>query len=376
VLILAAEIGEGHLTVARRLAGDLRARPEVESVVVRSDLEVMGERLGRFLTRNFEVHLDRIGWTYDLAYQVFFVMGPPRRAAHLALAALGGRPLRRAIAQAGADLVVADYPVLSAALGQLRALGRLPVPVCSAVSDPAGLHYWAHPGIDLHLLCWPESLSEVDRIAGPGRAVAVAPLIDPRFLAPPDPAAARAALDLPAAAPVVLVSGGGWGVGDLAGAVAVTVGQYPEARVIALAGRNQRTAARLHAAYGSRPHVRVLGFTDAMPALLAAADVLIHTTGGVTALEARASGCPLINYGTGPGHVREHARALAAAGLAGWAPDRRALPAVLAQVLARGRAGARQLPHLPDAAGLVAALASRRNHRAARVSASAAGRGA
>ena len=68
-----------------------------------------------------------------------------------------------------------------------------------------------------------------------------------------------------------------------------------------------------------------------MPELLAASDALIHTTGGTTALEARVVGCPVINYGMGPAHVRAHARAMAARGLAEWAPNRAALPAALSQ---------------------------------------------
>src|SRR5436305_9946738 len=129
----------------------------------------MGPRLGRFLTNGFHVHIDDVGWSYELAYRVFFQLAAPRHAAHLALAALGGRALRRTIAESRADVVVVEYPVLSATLGQLRALGRPAVPVCSSISDPAGLYYWAHPGIDLHLLSWPEALDEVERIAGPAR---------------------------------------------------------------------------------------------------------------------------------------------------------------------------------------------------------------
>jgi hypothetical protein len=118
-------------------------------------------------------------------------------------------------------------PVLSAALGELRARRALSVPVCSSISDPAGLYYWAHPGIDLHLLCWQESMDEVERIAGHGKAVAVRPLIDQRFLAPPTLEEARAALSLPRETRVIVVSGGGWGLGDLVGGVAVALKSVP-----------------------------------------------------------------------------------------------------------------------------------------------------
>jgi processive 1,2-diacylglycerol beta-glucosyltransferase len=375
VLVMCADIGEGHVTVARSLASSLRARGDVAGVELRTDLEVMGPRFGRFMTNGFRVHLDELGWSYELAYRVFFQLGAPRNAAQLALAALSSRGLRRTIADSGADVVVVEYPVLSAALGQLRALGRLQVPVCSSISDPAGLYYWAHPGIDLHLLSWAEAAPEVERIAGPGKAAAVRPLVDPRFNDAPPRGDARAALGLPAEAPVVLVSGGGWGLGDLRGATEIALQTVPTCQVISLAGRSERARRRLTGAYENDRRVRVLEFTDRMPELLAAADALVHTTGGTTALEARLIGCPLINYGTGPAHVRAHSRAMAEHGLAEWAPDRAGLGPALTRTLERGRPAPLQVAQLPDAAELVVARARRSpNHWAAVDRASAAGR--
>jgi len=363
VLVLSADIGEGHVTAARALAGSLSARQGV-TVELHTDLDVMGERLGAFLTRGFHTHLDEIGWSYDLAYRVFFEPSLPRRFGHLALAGLGQRGLRRTIAAFGPDAIVTEYPLLSGALGQLRALGRLAIPICSSISDPAGLYYWAHPGIDLHLCSWPESLAEVDRIAGPGKAAVVRPVIDRRFLPMPGRAQARAALaevvGRDRVAPgerLVVVSGGGWGIGDLAGAVQVARTVAPDATVIALAGRSEETLDDLRAAHGSDASVRVIGFTDQMPELLAACDALIHTTGGTTALEARVAGCPLINFGRSVAHVRAHARALAQLGVAEWARDRSELAVSLARVLHRPRPAPLAVGELPDAADLVLRVA-------------------
>jgi len=350
VLVLCADIGEGHVTVARSLVSQLEARDDVAEVALRADIEVLGPRLGAFLRSGFHTHLEQIGWTYDLAYRVFVGMTLPRRAGQLALAALSSRALRRAVADSGADVVVAEYPVISSALGELRALGRLNVPVCSSISDPAGLHYWAHPGIDLHLLSWAESEAEVERIAGPGRAVAIKPLVDRRFFDAPPVKAARAALELPQDHRVVLVSGGGWGLGDLEGAARVTLAHGEEVYVVVLTGRNQRVLDALSSEFGGDPRVRVLGFTEQMPELLAAADALIHTTGGTTALEARITGCPLINFGTGPAHVREHARALAELDLAERAPDLATLPEALERALRCGRRDRLDVSALADAA--------------------------
>jgi UDP-N-acetylglucosamine:LPS N-acetylglucosamine transferase len=367
ILILSADIGAGHLTSARALAASLEASNQAPAVDLRSDLRVMGPVMGRFMDRGFNAHLDGIGrpglslrrLSYELGYRVFFQRARPRQAAHLALAALGGRGLRQTIAASRPDVVVTEFPVLSAALGQLRAMGRLAVPVCSAISDPAGLWYWAHPGIDLHLASWPEALPEIERIAGPGRAVAVRPVIDSRLARPAGRPEARAGLGLPADAPVVVISGGGWGVGDMAGATEVVLSVLPEANVVCLAGRSAETRRRLLERHGQDARVRVLGFTDTMPELLAAADVIIHTTGGTTALEARVVGCRLINFGRAVAHVRAHARAMAEQGLAEWAPDLSDLAAAIRRSLSQPQPPGASLDDLPEAADLILGLARR-----------------
>ena len=44
--------------------------------------------------------------------------------------------------------------------------------MCGLVTDLASLHFWAHPGADLHLASYPESLTEIAAITdgAPARA--------------------------------------------------------------------------------------------------------------------------------------------------------------------------------------------------------------
>ena len=79
-----------------------------------------------------------------------------------------------------------------------------------------------------------------------------------------------------------------------------------------LAGRNEHLADRLRSDFAGDERVHVYGFTDRMPDVLAAADVLVHSTGGVTCLEAMAAGTPVVSYGLPVGHARINTRAMAA----------------------------------------------------------------
>jgi hypothetical protein len=53
-----------------------------------------------------------------------------------------------------------------------------------------------------------------------------------------------------------------------------------------------------------------MGFTDRMGDVLAAADALVHSSAGLTVLEAIIRGCPVVSYGFGYGHVRASNAAL------------------------------------------------------------------
>lgn len=190
-------------------------------------------------------------------------------------------------------------------------------------------------------------MSAVERVAGPGSACCVRPLVGTGFFEERSPEQARRRLGLPHHEPVVVVSGGGWGVGDLEGAVRACL-ELPWATVVCLTARNEPLRNRLSSLFGDEPRVRVLGFTGEMSELLASADALVHSTGGVTCLEALVRGCPIIAYGAPPGHAPSTARAMASLGLLQMASPPTQLLAALRRTLAQPAA---ERPRLAPALG-------------------------
>ena len=359
VLIFSADIGEGHDLPARVLRDAILARRPDAEVVILDALAVAGPVGQALVRRGSELILGRLRPLFDVQYWLV-ARFPPTRALATRLAARLGRPLTQAVAARRPDVVVSTYPGSTEALAAARARGRIPVPVVSAVTDLAALRYWAHRGCDLHLVIHPESAEEIRAIAGADARVApVRGLTSPAFERPADGAAARAALGLPASAPVVAVSGGGWAVGDLHGAVEAALDAGADVRVLALCGRNEGVRKRLEAAFAGRSGVTVMGFTDRMGDVLAAADVLVHSTAGLTVLEALVRGARVISYGWGVGHIRLNNRAYLRFGLADVAGDRRALAPAIRRALAAPRRPDLGYGGLPAAADLVLALADR-----------------
>jgi processive 1,2-diacylglycerol beta-glucosyltransferase len=358
VLILTASVGEGHDHPARMLAEQLRSESRHAEVIIGDGLTPMGRLVNAISDDAGRIVFFRFQWLWDLGFWLFARARPTRRLTQALLARLGRRGILDVIACLQPDVIVSTYPHTTEVLGRLRNRGRIDVPVCSAITDLAALDYWATPGVDVHLITHPESAAEVYSVAGAqARVYCVQGLTSPAFLTPPDPAMARAALGLPAGGKVVLVSGGGWGVGDVGGAVDEALQLSGISQVVCLCGRNDALRAQLGERFARVPHVRVEGFTDRMSEWMAAADVLIHSTGGLTVLEALMTGLPAISYGWGRGHIRINNAAYRRFGLADVVSAREHLAPAVQRAFERGRTSVDGFHALPTAASIVLAVA-------------------
>jgi processive 1,2-diacylglycerol beta-glucosyltransferase len=310
-LILSADVGEGHAAAARALARQIDSSSQEAEVTVIDGLAAMGPLLQPVVEDGYRVQLRFFPWTYSVVYSLLERVAPVRVLARRLLCLFGSRPLAQRIAEHEPDVIVSTYPAVTVVLARLRRTGVVNCPTVATITDLTGLFFWAQPGIDTHLVMYGESLPSVERIAGRGSAHLVRPLISADFLEPRSPLQARSILGLPEKGRMVVVSGGGWGVGDVEGAVRELERIPDVSSILCLAGRNEQLYERLSADFAEEPRVHVYGFTDMMPQILAAADALVHSTGGVTCLEAKATGTPVVSYGLPVGHARLNTKAMA-----------------------------------------------------------------
>ena len=163
---------------------------------------------------------------------------------------------------------------------------------------------------------------------------------------------AREALGVPAHARLILVSGGGWGIGNLEGAIdAGALRRGHKGRCIA--GRNKAARGKLEQSIRGNERVRVLGFTEQMSDWMAAADAMVHSTAGLTVLEAHIRGCPVVSYGFSAGHLRANNTAFERFGLAEVARSERELESVLRHLTRERRSPDSTFASLPSIASRV-----------------------
>jgi processive 1,2-diacylglycerol beta-glucosyltransferase len=201
-----------------------------------------------------------------------------------------------------ADLAVSVFATGASAISRLA--GRYPsmkhVVFCTDVTPH---RLWVHQNVDLYLVTSQAAERAVRRFAPEARVLVVQAPVRAAFYHPPSQLNARTNLGVPVRDRCVLLTTGAWGLGPVAQA-AEALGDAG-VHVLAVAGRNARLEHRLRAAARRQPLVHPFGFSDRIPELMAASDLVV-TSSGDTCTEARVIGRPLLLLDVVQGHGRDN----------------------------------------------------------------------
>lgn len=324
VLIVSTSMGAGHNGNGAEMLHRLRARGDDGLMI--DQLDLLPLRLGHAVRSWYRFQLRFVPSTYERSWRSMNRM-------HAVLAWLNGvlcwRRLHRIIAVVEPDVIVANNPLGAQTLGHLRRTGRITVPVVTFITDFGVHELWVHQAIDMHLCVHQEAADEVTRLGG-HHALATGPLVAQQFFSPGiERAAARSRLygddqGSSPTPPVVVVTSGSWGVGEVERTVRfLTTASL--CTVVVPCGRDEDLRSRL----STIDRVTALGWTDNMAGILAAADLVIENAGGLSAMEAFAMRCPVITYRPLPGHGRHNAETMARTGVVRFARSDAELSAAL-----------------------------------------------
>lgn len=313
ILIVSASMGAGHDGAARELKSRLEAEGHEATIVDFLDCCPFG--IGWFIKWSYLLQLKFAPWSYDLTYRLWYKLPSSWGfIVRLDTFVAGGR-LRKAIRHSDADVVVSTYPLSSLVLGNMRRKGWLKVPAITFLTDFAVHPLWVHPDIDAHIATSPFAAATAAERGGQD-ARPSGPLVSGRFSTEDGDAreATRRQLGIAPEARAVLVVAGSWGVGDVVGTVEaiVAAGDY---HPVTVCGRDEHLRETLLA----RHLGTVIGWTDEMPALMAACDAMVENAGGLTANEAFAVGLPVITFKPIAGHGKDNAVGMAEIGVSRYA---------------------------------------------------------
>lgn len=319
-------MGAGHDGAAKELRRRLeQSGHEVEVV---DFLDAVALHIGPLLRWYYQFQLRVAPWSYELSYK----LAPLLRAPAIMLDTwLTRRSLKKTIKAFRPDAIVSVYPLASLVLGRMRRKKQLRVPVLTYLTDFAVHSLWVHKGIDRHLAV-SEISAQTAESRGGKSAYARGPLVSDRFREVEyDRDAVRTNLGLAPDERAVLVVAGSWGVGDVIETVDA-IGRTGEFHPITVCGRDDDLRAQLE----ERGFGTVIGWTDEMPALMAASDALVENAGGLTCMEAFAVGLPVITFRPIAGHGKDNAETMSRAGVNCYARDEDELHDILRAVTVPG----------------------------------------
>jgi processive 1,2-diacylglycerol beta-glucosyltransferase len=300
-VLLAGSLGLGHEMMARSCA-DLLERLGWRSRTLDS-MSLLGPRIGAASERLFG-RLVAIPGLYDGLHFAHLRTGS--RLADLMDRAARARlvpALQAELERHPASLVISVFATGASAAADVKARvpGLRTVVLCT---DVAVHRMWVAEGTDLFLVTSAAAAASVRRYLPRARVSVVPPPVRPAFYAAPSQEEARASAGVPVNAFCVLVIDSGWGFGPLADSVSALADAG--VHVLAVAGRQRAVERRFREMARSSPEITPFGFTDRIPELMAAADVVVTLPGATTCSEARVVGRQLLLLDVMPGHGRDN----------------------------------------------------------------------
>lgn len=332
VLVTSVSCGAGHIRAAQAVAAHvLRLRSDLRCI--HHDLAADMPRWFRSLyVGGYNTLVSRCPTLFGLLYDSSDAGDDPQptfwqRRAYW-LQSLAMRRVLHGLEDHPPRVIVHAHYLLPPAIHSHWHGQKPPFPQAVCVTDYEIHRYWRMEGIDKWFVA--NDLCR-ESLAGMGIDrqkidVTGIPLL-PCWSEPSDPARMQAELALEPGRRVMLLSAGASFVSHgFEQTITACLAALPEAHCIVLTGRNRQLQETLERMRPRYPRLRVVPFTERVPELMSAADLLVTKPGGLTTSEALTRGLPMIFVNPVPGQEVCNAEHLIAAGVAIRAYHPRTLP--------------------------------------------------
>lgn len=324
ILVLSVKAGAGHLRAAQAVTHAIRERfPNVE-VVSADALEYTNAAFRKGYTEGYETLVRNLPSVWERIYESLETKPADSNAKKLATlwSRLNTKHLLMFVENFKPDVIACTHFLPAEVLGAQRAKGKLRAPVYTILTDYDIHSMWIQEGVTGYFVASSE-MAHALREKGIGTAfveVSGIPILPEFAREYPPRETTRQTLGLNPAQRTVLVAAGGFGMMSADDAVKLLAGHLPEAQFLAVAGRNaelEKRLKKLARAYKGR--VKPFGFVDNMHELMAASDVAVSKSGGLTTSECLAMGLPMLVFNPIPGQEERNAIYLLEHGAGLWA---------------------------------------------------------
>jgi 1,2-diacylglycerol 3-beta-galactosyltransferase len=196
------------------------------------------------------------------------------------------------------DVIVSVHPMMNhLTVGAMRQIGKT-IPMLTVVTDPVSLHAaWVCREVDEIIVATEEAKTKsIEYGAVPSKVKVIGLPIDPKFAKPSkNRTKARIGMDLDPKLFTVLLMGGGEGGGKMLDIVKQLSSSGMKMQLIVIAGRNEKLKLKIEKLSEKfKMPVKTYGFTNEVPEIMSASDLIITKAGPGSITEALARDLPII----------------------------------------------------------------------------------
>jgi processive 1,2-diacylglycerol beta-glucosyltransferase len=216
---------------------------------------------------------------------------------------INGKDFMKFLLEEKPDLILTTHFLPNELISCLKKRGQFQTRLVTCITDYYPHSWWQDSGVDLYIIPSPDLAPRLMKLGIPAeKIVAIGIPIDPVFGSNTERTEMRQKLGLKKDSFTVLITSGGFGVGPVKKLVTHIKRITTPLQIVVICGNNSKLQDDLTDLTKKSIHnFRVFGFVQNMHELMAASDVMISKSGGLTSTEAMAKGLPLITLRPIPG---------------------------------------------------------------------------
>jgi len=295
VLILSAAVGAGHLRAAEAVEKEYKRQfpeTEVKNIDVLDYTNPLFRRLyGKAYLDMVNTMPEVLGWMYDSLDKPW-----ENERRRLALDRLNTQPFISLLKKEKPDLAICTHFLPSEIISWLKAKGKANFPQAIVVTDFDAHAMWLCHNYEKYFVALDETKIHLSKIGIPADKITVTGIpIDSVFAEMKDKTAMREKLGLEKDKLTILVSAGGFGVGNIEHLLQALSDLQTPSQIVAVCGRNEELKTKLEKLAkeklnNERVTFKPIGFTREMDEYMSASDLIVGKPGGLTTSEALAKG--------------------------------------------------------------------------------------
>lgn len=314
VMVLSASAGAGHVTAANALEGALRESGIAQEVINLDVLKKVSPFMRSMYSKQYITLVNRaphlLGALYDATDHA-----KKFDARRMTFDVANALPMLRYLTNERPDVVVSTHFLASELAAFATRRRRLDAYLATVITDFDAHAFWLSDPVNHYFTAFEETSRQLQHLGVDRDDISVTGIpISVKFAGAPSKSEARKQLGLREDLPLVLISVGGFGVGPVIETVESAMLGRTRFQTVVLCGKNEKLRTQLLRMQSISPsyfrEFHAVGHTDSMQVYMAAADLMIGKSGGLTSSECLASSLPMLIVNPIPGQEERNANHL------------------------------------------------------------------